>query len=39
MQTAAEKSKKDIKKDEPLDTTKLQPGKPTEIRRFWIVVS
>ncbi len=39
MQTAAEKSKKDIKKDEPLDTTKLQPGKPTEIPSVSNVVS
>jgi cytoskeletal protein CcmA (bactofilin family) len=30
MQSAAEKSRKE-KKDEPLDTTKIQPSKPTEI--------
>jgi cytoskeletal protein CcmA (bactofilin family) len=39
MQTAAEKAKKDFKKDEPLDTTKMQPGKPTEIPNVSNVVS
>ena len=38
MQTAAEKARKD-KKDEPLDTTKMQPSKPTEIPSVSNVVS
>ncbi|HSK62838.1 MAG TPA: hypothetical protein VK893_03325 [Pyrinomonadaceae bacterium] len=44
MHTAAEKSKKD-KKDEPLDTTKMQPlradtaAKPTEVSSVSSVVS
>ena len=39
MQTAAEKAKKDVRKDEPLDTTKMQPSKPTEIPSISNVVS
>ncbi|HSD47380.1 MAG TPA: polymer-forming cytoskeletal protein [Pyrinomonadaceae bacterium] len=38
MQTAAEKARKD-KRDEPLDTTKMQPSKPTEIPSVSNVVS
>jgi cytoskeletal protein CcmA (bactofilin family) len=38
MQTAADKAKKD-RKDEPLDTTKMQPSKPTEIPSVSNVVS
>jgi cytoskeletal protein CcmA (bactofilin family) len=39
MQSAAEKAKKEIKRDEPLDTTKMQPSKPTEIPSVSNVVS
>lgn len=41
MQSAAEKTKREAKKDEPLDTTKMQPAaaKPTEIPSVSSVVS
>lgn len=45
MHTAAEKARKDVKKDEPLDTTKLplrsdaQSAKPTEVASVSNVVS